>query len=40
MTITTIRRAWVAVRAAHRRDSEEWTRRIERPQAQRPWDPR
>jgi hypothetical protein len=33
-----IRRAWIAVRAAHRRNNEEWIRRIERPQAQRPWD--
>jgi hypothetical protein len=34
---TTIRRAWIAVRAAHRQNNDEWTRRIERPQAQRPW---
>ena len=39
-TTTTIRRAWIAVRAAHRRNNDEWNRRIERPQAQRPWDVR
>ena len=33
----TLRRAWNSLRATHRRDSEEWVRRIERPQAQRPW---
>ena len=38
MTATTVRRAWIAVRAAHRRNNEEWIRRIERPQAQRPWN--
>ena len=34
---SSIRRAWNAVRVAHRRDNDEWIRRIERPQAQRPW---
>ena len=38
MPATTIRRAFFAVRAAHRRNNEEWIRRIERPQAQRPWE--
>jgi hypothetical protein len=38
MPATTIRRALRAVRAANRRNNEEWIRRIERPQAQRPWD--
>ncbi len=35
-----LRRAWNAVRDAHRRNNDEWNRRIERPQAQRPWNPR
>jgi hypothetical protein len=38
MTTTTFRRAWTALRDVHRRQNEEWIRRIERPQAQRPWD--
>ena len=38
MPATTFRRALLAVRAAHRRNNEEWIRRIERPQAQRPWE--
>ena len=37
MPAKTLRRALDAVRAAHRRNNEEWIRRIERPQAQRPW---
>jgi hypothetical protein len=40
MPATTLRRAILAVRAAHRRSNEQWIRRIERPQAQRPWDMR
>ena len=37
MNATTVRRALLAVRASRRRSNEEWIRRIERPQAQRPW---
>ena len=38
MTASTLRRAWNSMRAAHRRNSEEWIRRIERTEAQRPWN--
>jgi len=34
---STLRRAWNSLRDAHRRNSEEWIRRIERPEPQRPW---
>jgi hypothetical protein len=37
MPANSLRRAWNSLRDAHRANNDEWNRRIERPQAQRPW---